>query len=95
MNSRFKPGDAVSVRMAHSLGHVRTPHYVKGKQGVIERICGEFRNPEELAYGRDGHPKQTLYRVRFSQTLIWPNYSGSPDDTVDIEIYGHWLNPGS
>ncbi|HJM60802.1 MAG TPA: nitrile hydratase subunit beta, partial [Alphaproteobacteria bacterium] len=41
--------------------HLRTPWYVRGKSGEIERICGEFRNPEGLAYGEDGLPKQTLY----------------------------------
>jgi len=24
---------------------------------------------------------------------IWPDYSGSPTDTVDVEIYQHWLDP--
>ena len=93
MSARFKSGDAVSVRMAHSLGHVRTPHYVKGKRGVIERICGEFRNPEELAYQRDGLPKRSLYRVRFEQTHVWPGYDGEAGDTVDVEIFEHWLEP--
>ena len=48
--------------------------------GVIERICGEFGNPEELAYGRDGSPKQALYRVRFKQNEVWEDYD-RPRDT--------------
>jgi nitrile hydratase len=95
MSARFRVGDPVSVRMAHSHGHVRTPHYVKGKRGVIERICGEFRNPEELAYARDGLPKRPLYRVRFEQTHVWPGYTGAPGDTVEVEIFEHWLRPGN
>lgn len=94
MNRQYRPGDKVTVRGAHSLGHVRTPHYIKGKCGVIERVCGDFANPEELAYGRDGLPKRPLYRVRFKQQGIWRDYHGSPDDTVDIELYQHWLEPG-
>lgn len=93
MNARFRVGETVSVRMGHSFGHVRTPHYVKGKRGIIERICGEFRNPEELAYARDGLPARALYRVRFDQSHVWPDYTGAPGDTVDIEIYEHWLAP--
>jgi nitrile hydratase len=72
---------------------VRTPFYIRGKAGVIERILGAFPNPEELAYGRSGEPKQTLYRVRFRQPDVWPDYAGAPGDTVDIEIYQHWLEP--
>lgn len=93
MKVRFIPGDSVTVRSAHSLGHVRTPHYVKGKRGIIERVCGEFANPEELAYGRSGLPTRPLYRVRFEQRQIWPDYIGPASDTVDIELYEHWLEP--
>ena len=81
------------VRKAYPPGHVRTPWYIRGKSGVIERICGEFGNPEELAYGRDGTPKQILYRVRFMQNEVWDGYAENPKDTVDIEIYEHWLEP--
>lgn len=93
MTARFQPGDWVCVRMAHSFGHIRTPHYIKGKRGLIERFCGEFRNPEELAFGRDGKPKRALYRVRFEQQHVWPDYDGKASDTIDIEIYEHWLEP--
>ncbi len=79
------------MRASATPGHVRTPRYLQGKAGVIERICGAFANPEELAYGRDGLPKQTLYRVRFRQSQLWPDYRESPDDTLDAEIYAHWL----
>src|SRR6185436_197688 len=65
--ARFKPGDAVRVLAAAPLGHVRTPWYIRGHRGVVERICGAFPNPEELAYARTGEPRQPLYRVRFVQ----------------------------
>lgn len=93
MTARYAPGDRVCVRRAHPPGHVRTPFYIRGKAGIVERICGGFANPEELAYGRRGLPARTLYRVRFRQRDVWPDYSGRPDDTVDIEIYEHWLDP--
>jgi len=50
--ARFRVGDRVTVRAAYPLGHVRTPHYIRGKSGVIERLCGAYPNPEELAYAR-------------------------------------------
>jgi nitrile hydratase subunit beta len=91
MSARFKTGDRVCVRQAEPIGHVRTPYYIRGKTGSIERLCGEFPNPEELAFGRSGLPKLPMYRVRFMQTEIWPNYRGRASDSVDVEIYEHWL----
>ena len=54
MTGLFAPGDVVRVAGVHPPGHRRTPFYIRGKQGVIERVCGEFANPEELGYGFDG-----------------------------------------
>ena len=90
---RFSTGDRVAVRTAFPIGHVRTPYYIRGKPGVIERLCGVFPNPEELAYGRSGRPEQPLYRVRFRQRDVWPDYAGQPSDVVEVEIYQHWLEP--
>jgi nitrile hydratase len=89
--TRFAPGDRVRVRAAYPIGHVRTPYYIRGQRGVIERLCGIYGNPEELAYGRSGTPRQPLYRVRFLQRDVWQAYRGQAGDTVDIEIYQHWL----
>lgn len=88
---RFNPGDRVRVLEAYPLGHVRTPHYIRGKTGVVERCCGAFANPEELAQMRDGLPAQPLYRVKFRQQDVWPDYRGSANDVVEVEIYQHWL----
>ena len=88
---RFRVGDRVAVRAAYPIGHVRTPYYVRGKHGVIERLCGTFPNPEELAYARPGEPAHPLYRVRFLQRDVWPDYAGQPVDVIEVEIYQHWL----
>ena len=93
MKSNFKQGDSVRVMDSHPPGHRRTPYYIRGKVGEIERVCGEFPNPEELAYGFNGLPKKTLYRVRFRQKDVWSHYSGPTEDTVDVDIYEHWLLP--
>ena len=93
MSATFAAGDPVRIRWADPPGHLRTPYYIRGKTGVVERYLGDFANPEELAYGRTGLPKQALYRVRFPQNEVWPDYAGPPVDTVDIEIYQHWLEP--
>lgn len=88
---QFAPGEKVRVIDAHPLGHIRTPFYIRGKTGVVERFCGAFPNPEELAQMRDGLPPVPLYRVRFRQNEVWPDYRGSPNDVLEVEIYQHWL----
>ena len=90
---RFKVGDRVRVKASFPPGHRRTPYYIRGKIGEIERVCGAFPNPEELAYQRSGLPAQALYRVRFLQQDVWPIYRGGATDTLDLEIYDHWLEP--
>jgi len=80
------------VKEGAPTGHVRTPTYVRGKQGWVERVHGEFRNPESLAYGGDGLPREALYMVGFRQVDLWPaRYVESPGDNLDIDLYEHWL----
>ena len=87
----YRVGDRVTVRKAYPLGHIRTPYYIRGHTGVVERICGAFPNPEELAQQRDGLPAQPLYRIRFRQEDLWPGYRGANADVLELEIYQHWL----
>ena len=93
VDARFKPGDRVTVRRAYPLGHIRTPFYIRGHSGVIERFCGSFGNPEELAQQRSGEPNQPLYRVRFRQKEVWPGDKGNEEDVLEVEIFQHWLDP--
>ena len=88
----LRPGTTVRVRSAHPPGHTRTPFYVRGRTGKIERFVGRFGNPEALGYGLGSAPKFALYRVRFRMDEIWEDYSGPPTDTLDVEIYEHWLS---
>jgi nitrile hydratase subunit beta len=89
----FKPGDAVRVDARASLGHCRTPWYLRGKTGLIAEVQGQFRDPERLAYHRSGLPAQVLYKVRFNQTALWPDYAGAPSDTLEVDLYEPWLLP--
>ena len=93
MPAKYKPGDAVRIRVGSPPGHFRTPSYVQGKVGRIEAIQGEFCNPETLAYGKDGLPKQFLYLVSVDQTQLLETYVASPRDQLFIDIYEHWLEP--
>ncbi len=72
-------------------GHVRTPSYLRGRSGRVDRILGEFRDPEDLAYGGDGLPEKPLYRVAFEQRELWPDYGGASGDLLYADIYEDWL----
>ena len=91
--TKFEPGDRVSVRNDETPGHVRTPEYVRGKTGWVERNLGTFKNPESLAYGGCGLPEKPLYKVRFHQVDLWDVYAGLPNDVLYIDLYEHWLEP--
>jgi len=92
---RYNVGDRVRIKRIYPPGHRRTPFYIRGKEGEIERICGAFPNPEELAYGFNGEPRKVLYRVRFAQNHVWPNYQGPAHDIIEMEIFEHWLEPAA
>ena len=89
---KFKPGDRVKVKFEDRPGHIRTPWYIRGKTGCVERVYGEFLNPESLAFGRDGLPKKTLYLIAFNQSYVWGK-SIKTQDKVLVDIYEHWLEP--
>ena len=80
------------VRTDMPPGHVRTPHYLRGKIGWVERTLGPFPNPEQLAYGNNAKALP-LMRVRFTMAEAWGAETDRPDDTIDAEIYAHWLEP--
>ena len=88
----LEPGDRVRVREDYPMGHIRTPVYIRGKEGVVVKTLGRFPNPELLALGRDGKPEKTLYEIRFMQAELWPNYNGPETDTLLIDLYEHWLS---
>ena len=94
VTNRYRNGDPVVVRAHFPPGHARAPYYTRGHAGEVVRITGPFPNAEERAYGRDG-AREPLYRVRFRQRDLWPNYPGSAHDTLVVDIYEHWLEPGS
>ena len=72
-------------------GHVRTPWYLRGKTGVIERDLGLTGDPEALAYGDTDHDRIRLYRVRFDMAEVWGDVAERPTDTLDAEIFETWL----
>jgi hypothetical protein len=88
---KFAVGERVRIRDDYPPGHIRTPVYIRGKVGVITCAFGAFKDPELLAYRRDGLPKKALYQVSFHQKDVWPDYRGADHDMLLIDIYEHWL----
>ena len=97
---KFEVGQNVRVRRFLSSTewkrpHIRTPGYIYGVAGTVERICGRHGDPSFLAFGLEA-PKVQLYRVRFRQSDIWPEQyppgtKNQPQDVVEVEVYEHWL----
>ena len=77
----FAVGQRVRVSARAHEGHHRTPGYVKGQGGTIERLHGAFRNPESRAYGADGLPERRLYMVAIDVT----------GERVYVDLFEHWL----
>jgi nitrile hydratase subunit alpha len=93
--------------------HLRSPGYIFGVIGIVDSYEGSFSDPSYKAFrsmllqqqaeeGADAKQheverKEHLYRVRFSQTDVWPEGKGlwlnhhSANDTVTVEIYENWL----
>ncbi len=91
----YPPGSAVRVKddWPETRGpvHIRTPHYLRGRPGRIVRRLGAFPNPEDLAFGRPA-AVVPLYHVAFDAAAIWPE--PHQPDTLLVEIFEHWLEPG-
>lgn len=91
MKPAFAVGDPVRVDSREQSGHVRTPGYIRGKRGIVAEVCGAQPDPEKLGAGRLGVPFRMLYRVRFQQGDVWPDYRGGPADRLFVDLYEHWL----
>jgi len=89
---RFRVGDRVQIDARDEAQHHRVPAYAKGQIGTIAKVCGEHEEPERIAFGTQ-HALRRLYRVRLHQTDLWPGYDGLSADTLDIDIFDHWLRP--
>ena len=86
-------GTPVIVRQQPPEAHCRTPFYLRGVKGEIAQVRGCYRDPSLLAFHKPGLPLRVLYRIRFKQKDVWPDYQGGPNDTVVADIYDHWIDP--
>ncbi len=87
----YRVGETVKVAARPHPGHHRTPGYIKGKSGRIERLRATFRNPETRAYGGDGLPEMPLYLVSFAHADLWPDGADRQGDRIYVDVFEHWL----
>ena len=100
--ARFAAGDRIRVKddwperrrlpSGAPSCHIRTPHYLRGREGSVQAVLGAFPNPEDLAFARPA-PRRVLYHVLFDLPPIW--HEGAAGDTVLVEIFEHWLEPAT
>ena len=96
--SSFESGEQVRVRAENShrttwrRPHLRTPGYLFGATGVVERFCGDFADPSLLAYGITCAPTLPLYRVSFRLGELWSEVETDEADTsITVDLYSSWL----
>lgn len=91
--SLLAPGTPVQVRAdwpeERGPAHIRTPHYLRGRNGTVVRYLGEFPNPEDLAFARPA-ARLPLYHVAFKPDDIWAGANGAE---LLVEVFEPWLLP--
>ncbi len=87
----YAVGQPVRISDRPHRGHHRTPTYIKGKTGRVERVHAAFRNPETRAYGDDGLPEMSLYLVSFDRRELWPEQTADDRQRIYVDVFEHWL----
>ncbi len=86
-------GMPVTVLTGEPSTHCRTPHYLRGKRGVVVRALGRYPNPEALAYHKPGLPALTLYQVEFDAAEVWGDRLREAPYRIIADLFEHWLQP--
>jgi nitrile hydratase subunit beta len=87
----FNVGGRVRARNINPVGPTRSPRYVRGKTGTIERDHGVFVFPD--TNGRFvGEKPQHVYSVRFSARELWGEQA-SPQDSAYVDLFDDYLEP--
>jgi nitrile hydratase subunit beta len=82
-DSKFKVGDPVLVARENSTGNPRTPHYIRGKRGVISAVHGLLENSKDHR-----GIYQPLYTVRFDLSEV---STCDDQDSVWVDVHEEWL----
>lgn len=81
----FAPGDRVRVRRHTPDHHHRSPRYVRGAVGTVDRILGADPVP---GIRRSEAPVETIYTVVFRATDLWDDRG---DHEVVLDLWERYL----
>ena len=83
-SSKYRIGDAVLVAAENPAGNPRTPHYIRGKRGIIGAVHGLLENARDH---RGIH--KPLYTVRFELSEVSTCYD---QVSVWVDVHEEWLS---
>jgi nitrile hydratase subunit beta len=89
---KFSTGTVVKAKVISPMGHTRIPRYIRGKQGIIESIHGNFILPDTKVH-QGINLYQPVYRVCFKAQDLWGE-DASPKDKLYIELWEDYLELG-
>lgn len=89
---RFAAGDRVRVRNINPTGHTRCARYLRGKQGVVERVYEAFVFPDTNAR-EEGENPQPVYNVAFDAAEVWGADRGGERLTIRFDLWEPYLEP--
>jgi nitrile hydratase len=89
VSARFHIGDRVRAKNIHPTTHTRLPRYVRGRVGIIERLCGCHVFADANALGQGENP-QWLYTVRFDARDLW-GAEADPMLKVSVDAWEPYL----
>lgn len=89
---RFGVGERVRVRVANPPWHTRVPRYIRGRQGTVERVHGEFPLPDASALADADPPVEAVYVVVFRSDELW-GPDGHPNDRISVDLWDSYLEP--
>jgi nitrile hydratase beta subunit len=84
----FKVGDRVRACDHGISTHTRLPAYVRGRDGTIERYCGNHVLPDASARGDER--VEPLYTVMFDSGVLWPEARGRRE-RVHLDLWESYL----
>ncbi|MEW6472401.1 MAG: nitrile hydratase subunit beta [Actinomycetota bacterium] len=87
---RFKPGQTVRVKNHHPSGHTRLARYLRGKQGVVDRVYDSFVFPDTNSKREGEHP-QYVYSVRFEAEEVWGPETSEPRESIYFDFWEPYL----
>jgi nitrile hydratase subunit beta len=88
----FAVGNRVRAKDIHPTKHTRLPRYVRGREGVIERVQPSALLPDTHATF-EGENAQHVYSVRFDSHDLWG--PDAEDFTLNIDLWESYLEAAS